>query len=681
MDNVRVRRLCDELLHLEDPGHKMHDEASGKVTNKGWMKTLQTSVGSHVHGIKLSNNPNISIGGYFIISQMLGYIQGLVTLDLSSNELTAAEARVLSIGLRMNSSLQDVRLKENSIGSEGATNIADALKVNDTLLTLDLRMNSIRGAGICMLADAVSQNKTLISVDVRWNYAGECSDFVEMALLDLKDFCLRNLKGGIARMKKARAAAELESREETEANGDWENEPTADAAALIQAELDRNLNSTTPNGDIIKNLELDNERSGKTTEEGGTPTTQRAAPQSDVTSIPGPESTKSGQIGGFASRPSLDGTSTAGAEEREPIGRVEVTILNAKNLPQVIWTSGKEGEFLGLPQAYCTCTLGRLMHQTGVMKKSWNPSWSYRCALDVQSIWNVCTLKVMHSKSLNGTTIDDYMIGMVNLPMGSITNWRGVTKGLDGTWRAFYKPSNAGLGHPYEPCVGKDRYGNTTDTFDTSEGAAKAYDEVASKKEGERAALNFAGEGCNIVGLHVKEDQFPLAGEDGVSVIGIQAGVSSAVRLQIKYFDRHTSYLEIYLDRASSLPKMDSGLGSCDAYSVIMIGDFQFRSRVVRNSLDPHFNQVYRISVPNGGEDMECRVQVWDWDRFDENDHIGDAVLRIASEKITTPGALDGAYAFIDASGTDYVRNGRGEKSQIHLRFKYYEAAERSNPS
>lgn len=49
------------------------------------------------------------------------------------------------------------------------------------------------GPGVCVLADALAENNTLTDLDLRWNYTGECSDFVEFALLDLKKFCFRNI--------------------------------------------------------------------------------------------------------------------------------------------------------------------------------------------------------------------------------------------------------------------------------------------------------------------------------------------------------------------------------------------------------------------------------------------------------------------------------------------------------
>lgn len=60
--------------------------------------------------------------------------------------------------------------------------------------------------------------------------------------------------------------------------------------------------------------------------------------------------------------------------------------------------------------------------------------------------------------------------------------------------------------------------------------AARAYDECSYKKDLDKAVLNFSGDSEHI-GQHVKEELFPLAGEDGVDVIGVQAGVRSTVRI------------------------------------------------------------------------------------------------------------------------------------------------------
>ena len=59
-----------------------------------------------------------------------------------------------------------------------------------------------------------------------------------------------------------------------------------------------------------------------------------------------------------------------------------------------------------------------------------------------------------------------------------------------------------------------------------------------------------------------------------------------------------------------------------------------FRSKVVRNSLDPEFGQMFRICIPPHQLEakqgrVSCYVQVWDWDRYDEDDHIGTATVEL----------------------------------------------------
>ena len=85
MDNVRVRKMCDEMLHLESGGqHKLPDPPKGQNQQQSatFMRTLQLALGQQVNVLKMSNNPEVTIGGYFIMSQMLSYIKVLVSLDL-----------------------------------------------------------------------------------------------------------------------------------------------------------------------------------------------------------------------------------------------------------------------------------------------------------------------------------------------------------------------------------------------------------------------------------------------------------------------------------------------------------------------------------------------------------------------------------------------------------------------
>jgi len=188
--------------------------------------------------------------------------------------------------------------------------------------------------------------------------------------------------------------------------------------------------------------------------------------------------------------------------------------------------------------------------------------------------------------------------------------------------------TQAGPGTIYQACRAKAKNGEETDAFETAEEAARAYDDTAFKKDHERAHLNLSGE-YDYIGQHVKDELYPLNGEDGISVIGVQAGVASSVRLRLKFFSAMCNYLEIHLDKASCLPKMDTGLGTCDAYCHILVGDYHFHTRVVRNSLDPAFHQTFRIATMDAETLLEIKVQVWDWDKWNEDDHMGDSIIKI----------------------------------------------------
>ncbi len=133
----------------------------------------------------------------------------------------------------------------------------------------------------------------------------------------------------------------------------------------------------------------------------------------------------------------------------------------------------------------------------------------------------------------------------------------------------------------------------------------------------------------------------------------------------------------------------------------------KFHSRVVRNSLNPEFNQIFRIAIPDyvttviasGGPDggdsekngkpgldsrgngLQLRLEVYDWDRFDADDFMGSLSVKLSAEGILL-GEFDKCYVLsskqekfdlVEAAeeGSALV-NGQGEKSCIYLRFSYF---------
>ena len=96
-----------------------------------------------------------------------------------------------------------------------------------------------------------------------------------------------------------------------------------------------------------------------------------------------------------------------------------------------------------------------------------------------------------------------------------------------------------------------------TGKFATAEEAARAWDDAHLDEPGV-TELNFSGHQSNV-GLHVLDSITSLCGDDGTSVIGVQAGVPTQMRMSIKMFDRLVNYLEIDLSKAEKLPRMDAG--------------------------------------------------------------------------------------------------------------------------
>ncbi|EKX36383.1 hypothetical protein GUITHDRAFT_145836 [Guillardia theta CCMP2712] len=658
LDNIKIRKVCDEFLRLEDPNHACHCS-----TEDSWLPTLQTAQGKHIHGIRMNINP----------------------------EIKSSEARVLAIGLSQNVSVQELRMKNNQLTSVGATSMAEVLKSNTTLLLMDLRSNGIRGT------DAMDENKTLTELDLRWNYSGERSDYVVEALLDLKKCCLRNLRQSMNKFQKPFEKLSEDSDPSTDP-ADTTNEVNTAFPSLIHY-------------NIFQDLILLLVPSSRSLISGA-----QEAPSIGISRLPS-----------FA--PALCQY------------RLEVTIRGARNLPQVgvIFSSN---DILSPPKGYCVMHVNRQTIRTEVMKKSWNPVWNCMFSAAIKNVWQVCVIRVMHSKTVDAKHADDMSIGSVFLVIQSRLTGRqelsaypserfstgkvggregeskgdlsaGVSKNVLDTgecmWQAYHRPANAQRGCIYTICRGLNKEGDEVDLFETAEEAARAYDLVASKKDGDKVGLNF----------------------EGMSVIGVQAGVMSTISVCFKLYDLSINYLEVYLDSASFLPKMDAGLGTCDAYCVLLIGEtHKFKSRVVRNSLDPHFDQMFRICVPPDLEVLPMEIQVWDWDRFDDDDHIGSAFcdltplirksdeptptvvtaamlarqstklalspdpssvsdsqppqevskipsIRTKGKRLSPPpqlsdlvpkSSLDGAYSLRTPDGNDFVKNGKEQITQVNIR-------------
>ncbi len=107
-----------------------------------------------------------------IVFDCLKYINRLITLSLSNNQICSENAMALANSLKFSTKLQTLHLRDNSIGSEGAVALADGLKLCTELQTLDLGYNSIGSEGAVALAVGLMFCTKLQTLDLVNNSIG-----------------------------------------------------------------------------------------------------------------------------------------------------------------------------------------------------------------------------------------------------------------------------------------------------------------------------------------------------------------------------------------------------------------------------------------------------------------------------------------------------------------------------
>ena len=121
--------------------------------------------------------------------------RGLVNLDNSLIE-RGAQAASFAQGLRLNSVLTHLDMRQTFIGTHFATLLAESLKSNSALTHVDLCGNMIDSSGAVALARTLRTNPTLSHLNLRYNLIGDsgAAEFVEtletnntLIFLDLRD--------------------------------------------------------------------------------------------------------------------------------------------------------------------------------------------------------------------------------------------------------------------------------------------------------------------------------------------------------------------------------------------------------------------------------------------------------------------------------------------------------------
>ena len=111
--------------------------------------------------------------------------------------------------------------------------------------------------------------------------------------------------------------------------------------------------------------------------------------------------------------------------------------------------------------------------------------------------------------------------------------------------------------------------------------------------------------------------------------------------------------LHVHLKRASGIKAGDWN-GSSDPYVKVLSGEREARGKVVKSSLDPVWDEV--VELQGNLQEFVARgllLQLYDWDRFDSDDALGDVQVALDTDRLRTGETLEMAEA-VPTRGTLY---------------------------
>jgi hypothetical protein len=95
--------------------------------------------------------------------------------------------------------------------------------------------------------------------------------------------------------------------------------------------------------------------------------------------------------------------------------------------------------------------------------------------------------------------------------------------------------------------------------------------------------------------------------------------------------------IDLQIAEAKDLPKMDSFFAGnkADPYCIIIFGTEpneveKFQTDVKRKTLEPHWQQHFRIIVKKSQIKHPLKIQVWDWDKINKNELMGETDFDIS---------------------------------------------------
>ena len=96
-----------------------------------------------------------------------------------------------------------------------------------------------------------------------------------------------------------------------------------------------------------------------------------------------------------------------------------------------------------------------------------------------------------------------------------------------------------------------------------------------------------------------------------------------------------------------------------DPFVVISFGKKVFRTRVIRHSLNPVFDEKMLFHVRRYEKTFQFQFTILDWDKLSSNDHVGEASLDLKElfDSVPQPDSVTGLYPVgTEESGADDMK-------------------------
>jgi len=138
---------------------------------------------------------------------------------------------------------------------------------------------------------------------------------------------------------------------------------------------------------------------------------------------------------------------------------------------------------------------------------------------------------------------------------------------------------------------------------------------------------------------------------------------------------RATHYIDVMVEQCRNLPPVDMDFtsdvaqkeGVCNPFVEILLCNQRIQTKVVRETLNPIFQQTHRLFVSEPEASREIEVRVRDWVTGGDNTVIG--IVRVAVNDVVEDGKIEHEWFPLEnPAGAGFVGH-HGEPSEISLAF------------